>query len=249
LSAPRLVQFATLTLCVGLGVGGLYRLLAPSSSGPGVAAGERRSTGQQVPTRLQAAAHLARGLGPTSADEAMLAYQNWAGDPDAVVARRLLLATLLKEPNLPVKLSRVLTAIEGDPTPPEQDPLWPFAVESLSSLWTSATASGGMDLMFAEPRPRARRALISSFALLATSERWTELPGDQRQKLTNYFIDMYDAVVSPQKPELERALRHVAGNDVADILLRKGLGSGDQQLDSEREYERNLAQAAALSRP
>jgi len=36
---------------------------------------------------------------------------------------------------------------------------------------------------------------------------------------------------------------------VADILLRKGLGSGDHQLDSEREYERGLAQAGALPRP
>jgi hypothetical protein len=202
----------------------------------------RRAPGRGTTTRLEEAVKLAGR--DASADQAMFSYQDWAGEADALEARKLLLASLLKEPNLALKLSRVLTAIEGDPTPPERDPLWPFITESLSNLWTSATAANGMDLMFAESRPRARRALISSFAVLATSERWAELPGEQHQKLTNYFIDMYDGVVSPQKPELERALRQVAGNDVADILLRKGLGPNDQQLESEREYERSLAAVA-----
>jgi hypothetical protein len=241
LSAPRLVKFATLILCVGLGAGGLYRLLAPATAQRS-AAGERRVPGHSPRTRLEEAVSLAGR--EASSEQAMLAYQDWAGEPDALDARKVLLATLLKEPNLPLKLSHVLTAIEGDPTPPEHDPLWSFVAESLSNLWTSQSAPNAMDLMFAESRPRARRALISSFALLATSERWPDLPSEQHQKLTNYFIDMYDGVVSAQKPELEGALRHIAGNDVADILLRKGLGPNDQQLESEREYERSLAAIA-----
>jgi len=241
LSAPRLVKFASLILCVALGAGGLYRLLAPAAAQRSAAV-ERRAAGHGATTRIEQAVKLAGR--EASADQAMLAYQDWAGEADALEARKLLLASLFKEPNVALKLSRVLTAIEGDSTPPERDPLWPFIAESLSNLWTGATAANGMDLMFAESRPRARRALISSFAVLAASERWADLPAEQHQKLTNYFIDMYDGVVSPQKPELEGALRHIAGNDVADILLRKGLGPNDQQLESEREYERSLAAVA-----
>jgi len=242
LSASKLGKLATLVLCAGLGAGGLYRLLAPSKAQHS-AAGERRPLGHAAQTKLDKAVRLAGS--DASSEEAILAYQDWAGDPDALGARKLLLATLLKEPNLPLKLSRVLTAIEGDPTPPEHDPLWAFVTEALSNLWTSTTAPNGMDLMFAESRPRARRALISSFAVLTTSERWADLPNEQHQKLTNYFIDMYDGVAGPQKPELERSLRHIAGNDGADILLRKGLGPNDQVLESERDYERSLAAVAA----
>ena len=242
MSVPKLVKLATLVLCVGLGAGGLYRLLAPGTAQRSAASVRRSAGHRSAPTRLDEAMTLAARA--TSPEAAMLAYQDWAGEPDALDARKLLLATLLKEPNLALKLSRVLTAIEGDSTPPEHDPLWPFIAESLSNHWTRESAANAMDLMFAESRPRARRALISSFTLLATSERWPELPGEQQQKLTNYFIDMYDGVVRPQKPELERALRQVAGNDVADILLRKGLGPNDEQLESEREYERSLAAVA-----
>lgn len=242
MTAPTRIKLATLVLCIGLGLVGSYRLLAPGPV-PRSAAGERRSTGLSTPTRLDQAVAIAGRA--TSPEAAMRAYRDWAEEPDALDARKLLLATLLKEPNLALKLSHVLIAIEADPAPPEHDPLWPFVAESLANLWTRESATNAMDLMFAESRPRARRALVSSFALLAMSERWPELSGEQHQRLINYFIDMYDGVVNAQKPELERALRHIAGNDVADILLRKGLGPNDQQLESEREYEHSLAAVAS----
>jgi hypothetical protein len=223
LAATRFVKLAMIVVPVVLGAGGLYRLLAPHGP-PGKARAPEAQAGA-----------VARPSEPRGARS------------HSREAQKRLLGTLLSEPNLALKLSNSLAAIEADPTPPEQDPLWPVLTEYLANLWTPETAPNAMDLMFAEQRPRARRALISSFALLATSERFQTLPAAQRQKLTNYFIDMYDGVVAAQKPEVERALRTTAGNDVADILLRKGLGSADHQLESEREYDQGLAQAQQLA--
>ena len=37
-------------------------------------------------------------------------------------------------------------------------------------------------------------------------------------------------------------MRELSGADVVEILNGRGLGSGDQKLDSEREYEQALAE-------
>jgi hypothetical protein len=136
----------------------------------------------------------------------------------------------------------VLAAVEADPTAVEQDPLWDYLTQNLSEVWKGETATKGMDLMFAESRPRARRALISSFAHLANSDRWRELSAEQGQKLTNYFIDLYKELAPGQKPEVEAALRKVSGNDVVDILNGRGLGDDDHVLESERAYQESLTE-------
>jgi hypothetical protein len=135
----------------------------------------------------------------------------------------------------------VLAAVEADPTPPEKDPIWPFLTESLSDLWEGDKATKGMDLVFAETRPRARRAVISSFAHLATSERLSELTAQQRQTLTETMIDIAPQVPDSQKPEVIAALRNLGGNDLADIMLGKGLtGEDGHVLESERAYAKSL---------
>jgi hypothetical protein len=169
------------------------------------------------------------------------AYRDWATEPQSLGARKLILATFFSEQNVPTKLSNVLEAAEADPTPVERDPLWSYLVEQLALVWQGETATKGMDLMVAEQRPRAKKALIASFAHLAVNDKG-RLDEQQLQKLTEYFIDLHQNVDRGQRGEVDRALRELSGNDVVEILNGRGLGSGDQKLDSEREYEQALAE-------
>ena len=168
------------------------------------------------------------------------AYGQWAADSNALEARRLLLATLFKEQDMATKLSGVLAALEADPTPVEKDPLWADATDRLSQLWKGDIVTKALDLVLAEKRPRARRALISSFAQLAASPRLKELTPDQRQSLTETMIDVTAHMPPSQKPEMDKALRALGGNDLADILAGK-VGAG-HELESDRAYKESLEQ-------
>ncbi len=249
---PR--QFKTLAwlgIVVLLGAGALYAALARERHGPQprAGAGKTASTVNATP-EVRQALELARGRDPA---RVIAAYAKLAGDPAALEARKLLLASLLQEENLPKKLSAVLAAVEADPTPPERDPLWPYLAESLAELWQGETTTRAMDLVLAETRPRARLALVSSFAQLATSERLTELTAEQRQTLTETLIDIAPKLPEAQKSEVDAALRRLGGNDLADIVAGKGLtGRDGHELESERAYKaaleetrNNLAQQGA----
>jgi hypothetical protein len=226
-----------------IGAGTLYRVLAPN----GVSAPPPASKGAKIQVsgpRRARVLELVEDRGLEGARRQVEAYRDWASEPHALGARKLILATFFSERNVPTKLSNVLEAVQADSTPVEQDPLWGYVVEQLSAVWEGETASKGMDLMFAEQRPRAKRALIASFAHLATTQK-ERLDEQQHQKLTEYFIDMHRSVEPEQQQEVDRALRTLAGNDVVDILNGNGLGAGDQKLESEREYEQALAETAS----
>jgi hypothetical protein len=96
--------------------------------------------------------------------------------------------------------------------------------------------------MLAESRPKARRAVISSLALLASSDRSGALTAEQRRGLTTNFVDVFPQLPAGQQPEVLAALRNVGGNDIADILAGKDLSSDD--LEIHREYKQALAEGA-----
>ena len=230
-----------------LGVGAVYAALALRAGKPGVASTEDEPADVADPRdpalagdpRMAQARKLIRGAdGDTPI---VAAYGAWAGEPAALPARRLLLKSLFRDEGSPFGVSSALAAIEADPTPPERDPLWNQLVEWLSNSWQGPRIARGLDLMVAESRPRARRAVIASFAHLVIAERTSDLSPEQRQTLTNHLIDLAPSMAPAQQPEIDQALRLIASDDVADIMLGRGLDS-DDALDGARERKRALAE-------
>lgn len=222
--------------------GALYWALAtgPRSEPPKRAADPAGAQSQrEAPMESVAVA-----IGERRTSDLVDTYVRRAGDPRALEARKLALSALFNEDNVPKKLSGVLEAIARDPTRPEDDPLWSYLAENLARVWTGDTLTNGMDLMFAESRPRAREALVSSFAHFVVSGRDDELTNPQRQTLTNYFIDLYKTLPEARKQEVDRALRRVASDDVADVMLGKGING--EELAGERAYRQALEDAQRL---
>jgi hypothetical protein len=149
--------------------------------------------------------------------------------------RRAAMNDLVSQGDSPTRLTLLLEAAAADPSAPDKDPLWPEMVQALSGIWQGETIASGMDLMFTESRPRARDALVSSFAKLAL-ERTSELTPAQQQKLSEYFIDLHGKLPAYQKREVEMAARKIAGNDVANLLE----GKSADNLEIHREYEQAL---------
>ena len=118
-------------------------------------------------------------------------------------------------------------------------------VQGLSVIWQGDSINSGMDLMVTESRPRARDAVVSSFAKLAL-ERGGELTPLQRQKLTEYFIDLHNRLPALQQREVESAARKIAGNDVADLLQGRGMAS-DDELEVQRDYKRSLRENSPVA--
>lgn len=233
-----------------IGAGTLYWVLA-SKVDRGQDAKQKTEAAAVAPatgggSRMTEAVKLAASTGLTATSDIVQAYGGWAKDPAAVQARKLLLSKLLAEADVAKKLSGVLAAVEADPTPPEKDPLWEYVTTSLADLWKGDVATAGMDLVVAESRPRARRALLSSFAEVATSERVAAYTSAQRQTLTETFIDLSVHLPSGQRPEIAGALRKLGGNDLADIMEGKGItGKDGHVLESERAYKEALSETTA----
>jgi hypothetical protein len=236
-----------LVIPAALGAGTLYWVLAREGNDAGRAKADtervERANVPQNTSHMAKAAELSKGRGLDATQRIVSEYRARAGDPSALSARKLLLAALFGEKDISLKLSGVLAAVEADPTPPEKDPLWEQIVRQVSELWKGEIATKGMDLVLAEARPRARRVLISSFVELATSERLGELTPDQRQTLTETMLSVTPHVPDGQKGEVDRALRALGGNDLADIMAGKGLtGKDGHVLESERAYNEALEQ-------
>lgn len=241
----RTKLFLGLGVAAALGAGTLYGVLARSGEKPAARSGDSTETSKVPQDRslMARATELSKGRGLKSTSQIAATYGEWSGDPSALAARKLLLATLFSEADIGMKLSGVLAAVEADPTPPEKDPLWEHVATSLAALWKGDVATKAMDLVMAEQRPRARRVLISSFVEIATSERLSELTPEQRQTLTETMIDVTPNLAPGQKGEVGRALRALGGNDLADIMEGKGLtGKDGHVLESERAYNAALEQ-------
>jgi hypothetical protein len=168
--------------------------------------------------------------------QAMEVLSRAHADP-ATPDRKAALNDLLSQPDAPAKLTLLLEAAAADPTAPDKDPLWPDLVQGLSTIWQGETINSGIDLMHIESRPRARDAVVSSFAKVAL-ERTGDLSPPQTQKLTETFIDLHDKLPAYQQREVERAARKIAGNDVADLMQ----GKTGEELEYHREYQKSIAE-------
>jgi hypothetical protein len=168
-------------------------------------------------------------------------YAELAGDQSAGGVRELALNALFAEKSASLRLKRVLDAVVSDPTPPEQDPHWPGIVERLADQWTPEMFDKGRDLMLMEKRPRAQRALAASFIELSESAPTGAIGEAQKMALLNDLIDLYPKADPAQKPEIERGVRNLGGDDPADLLTGYGLKPGEK-LKLQAEYEQQLAQ-------
>ena len=166
-------------------------------------------------------------------------YVRHARDPSATGVRALALNALFAEESLPLRLKGGLEAVSADPTPAREDPLWPKVTQKLAEQWTPEVFDKGRDLMLAEQRPRAKRALIDSFVELVVSARASDLTSEQSAALLSDLIDMHGVAEPDQKSSIRDAVRKLGGNDPADLLAGKGLNDG-HKLELQAQYEKDL---------
>jgi hypothetical protein len=200
---------------------------AAAGPGPSVSLAEARKTDPEG----YVAAVIAGGTdNPQAVGRLMEVYTKWAGAPETTEARRMALKALLKHPNPKVGLESVLTAVHGDQTPREQDPLWQDLVKGVAPLWDKVTFPFGRDALALEERAKAKDLLLES--LLAADPN--KLGPDQQKMLAADLIDLYPSLRTEQKPAADRALVALAGTtDVVEILTGRGLsGQGANNLQA-----------------
>jgi hypothetical protein len=163
-------------------------------------------------------------------------YTKLAGDKSATGVRALALNALFSEEARALRLKGVLEAVAGDQTPPSEDPLWPNIVRKLAQEWKPEVFDKGRDLMLADQRPRAKRALIGSFVEFVMMGQAATLTPEQNAALLTDFVDMHGVAESDQKPSIQEAVRKIGGNDPADLLA----GKDPNMLELAKERERQL---------
>ena len=163
-------------------------------------------------------------------------YGRLARDKNATGVRSLALNGLLSEPSRPLRLKGILEAVVADDTPPREDPLWSKIAHKLAEEWKDEAFEKGRDLMLAEQRPRAKRALIASFVDFVETGQAASLSPEQSNGLLTDLIDMHGVADPEQRPAIQGAVRKIGGNDPADLLAGKPPG----ELETAKEYEKNL---------
>jgi hypothetical protein len=197
------------------------------------------------------AVYAALGLGPALApNRAGSSERVGDGEPSLAPpiqepASAARLEALLLRRGSALDLDALLDALQSGSAPPEGEPLPPALVERLADQIERQALVPAMDLLVAETRPLARRALYAAYALLVISERTEHVPPDARQTLVNHFIDGWPALPETERPDVEQALRKLAGDDVADIMNGKGLAT-DDALQGAREREQALEESSRL---
>lgn len=169
-------------------------------------------------------------------------YVRLSGDASATGVRALALTALFGAESLPLRLKGVLDAVNADPTPPREDPLWPKVTQKLAEQWKPDVVDKGRDLMLAEQRPRAKQALVDSFVAFVDSGQADRLTPEQSTALLTDLIDTHGVSTPERKPPIQEAVRKLGGNDPADLLAGKGLGDG-HKLELQARYERELEAA------
>lgn len=164
------------------------------------------------------------------------AYAKLAHDKTATGVRALALNGLFGEQSLPLRLKGVLEAVSADPTPVREDPLWKKVVHKLSEEWKPDVFDKGRDLMLAEQRPRAKRALIASFVEFVENGQAANLSPERTNALLTDFIDMHGVAEPEERPAIQGAVRTLGGNDPADLLA----GKSPDKLELQIEYQKNL---------
>jgi hypothetical protein len=188
---------------------------------------------------------LAKSDDPATMNELMQVYSKWAAYPETVEARRLALATMLRNENAKVAMDAVLTAVEGDQTPRDQDPLWPDLVKGVSKLWNAMTFQVGRDQVYVDERAKPRDVLLESLA----EADLQKLTDQQRSQLAADLIDLYPGLKASQRPAVDRQLVALAGTDVVDILAGRGIHNENSQLNIVAEKNQAAQAARAIRVP
>jgi hypothetical protein len=166
-------------------------------------------------------------------------YARLQKDKNATGVRALALNGLFSEESRPLRLKGVLDAVSLDETPPREDPLWSKITSKLAEEWKSEVFDKGRDLMLAEQRPRAKRALIQSFVEFVENGYAANITAEQSNALLTDFIDMHGLADPEQRPAIQGAVRKIGGNDPADLLAGKDPATLEYQI----EYQKNLQAA------
>ena len=163
-------------------------------------------------------------------------YTRLAKDKSAAGVRALALNGLFSEESRPLRLKGVLEAVAADETPVREDPLWSKVVHKLSEEWKPEVFDKGRDLMLAEQRPRAKRALIDSFVEFVRNGQAGSLTPEQTNALLTDLIDMHGTADAEQRPGIQSAVRTIGGNDPADLLA----GKSPESLETNIKYQKEL---------
>ena len=182
---------------------------------------------------------------PAAVSELIELYGKLASTPGSLEARKLAFQTLLGYPNLVVGLEAGLAAIAADPTPRQQDPMWPYLVKGVAALWDAVTIEHGRDLVLIEQRPKPRDVLLESLAEVPPGK----LSDSQRAALAADLIDLYPQLRPEQKPAVDRALAALGGSDLVEILARRGLGEASHLKAAVEERRAQEAARATLPPP
>ena len=191
---------------------------------------------------LSRVSRLAGREDPAAVSELIDLYGKLASIPGSLEARKLAFRTLLAYPNMVVGLEAGMAAIAADPTPRQQDPMWPFLVQGVASLWDAVTIEHGRDLVMIEQRPRPRDILLESLAEVPPGK----LSDSQRAALAADLIDLYPQLKPEQRPAVDRALVALGGSDLIEILARRGLGDSSHLKAAIEERRAQEAARAGL---
>jgi hypothetical protein len=197
--------------------------------GPGAAERAAEEASRAIAKTADPMAFVAERKGkadPRAVKELIDAYGKWADRPDALDARKEVIATLLAHDNVKIALEAVLAAVDADQTPRGQDPVWPYLVQSLSKTWDAMTIKLGLDRLQLETRAKPRDLMLASLTAMTSGNGVAKLTDQQRAAMASDLIDLYPHLTPEQRPDVDQALGQLAGNDVVEIMSGRGIAPG-----------------------
>ncbi len=128
----------------------------------------------------------------------------YAAEPDALVARKTALTILRTVPSRSARLAALIDAGAATPVAPEDDPLWPDLVGTLSETWAPENSAEGRRRMLREKDRRTRLLLVSSLARYAASNRGlSDLTMPQRRVLRGEFMRLFPGLPAQARAEVD----------------------------------------------
>ena len=185
---------------------GLARVDAAREVSPGIPPVDPR---QQA--RIAEAQHIiADGAAP---DRLARFISDCAGERACDVARRMALGALRTGGDRAGRLAALIEAGRAAAVRPEDDPLWPDLVQSLSETWAAANSAAGRRRMLHERDPRTRLLLAWSLAVYAASNRGlSDLTIPQRRVLRAEFMRLYPTLPAPARAQVDAFVARIDVN-------------------------------------
>lgn len=136
-----------------------------------------------------------------------------ASEQACQVARRMALGALRTVTDRPARLSALIDAGHAPGVKPEDDPLWPDLVQSLSETWAATNTAGGRKRMLRETDARTRRLLVSSLAVYAASNRGlSDMAIPRRRALGSELMQLYPMVPPAVQHQIDAFLARIDVN-------------------------------------